>query len=98
MVTETQLSAVEALGVALSVQAPTTTMGECQEQAPGMLEHLRAMGFDVVPSGRLAEATELLRNLCSPEWHDCECDVHEAARYWLAGGRLSPALISDTDR
>ena len=42
-----ELTAVQALGVALSVQAGTLTMDECQERAPAMLEHLRAMGWDV---------------------------------------------------
>ncbi len=46
---ESGLSAVQALGVALSVQAETMVMGEAQDRAPSMLEHLRAMGFDVTP-------------------------------------------------
>ena len=42
-----ELTAVQALGVALSVQAGTLTMDECQERAPAMLEHLRAMGWEL---------------------------------------------------
>lgn len=41
------ITATQALGVALSVQAETMTMGEAQERAPAMLDHLRRMGFDV---------------------------------------------------
>ena len=42
------ITAVQALGVALSIPAGTMTMGECQDAAPAMLEHLQAMGFDIV--------------------------------------------------
>jgi hypothetical protein len=35
------------------------------------------------PRSRL-DPISLLRDLVSPEWHDCTCDVHEAARYYLA--------------
>ena len=45
------LTPTQALGVALSVQAGTMEMGEAQERAPAMLEHLRAMGFDVIAQG-----------------------------------------------
>lgn len=60
MNTDTELMIVltptQALGVALSIPAGTMTMGDCQEAAPEMLAHLNAMGFDVVPTVRLATA------------------------------------------
>ena len=58
MVTETELTAVQALGVALSIPAGTMTMGECQDAAPAMLEHLRAMGYDVTPLRLLAQGSD----------------------------------------
>lgn len=46
------LTATQALGVALTVPASSMTMGECQAAAPVMLDHLRAMGYDVMPLAR----------------------------------------------
>jgi hypothetical protein len=41
------LTAEKAVGVALSIPMSTTTMDECQRLAPGVVEHLRRMGFEV---------------------------------------------------
>jgi len=37
-----------ALAAALSVAVPTMLMGEAMDLAPGMVDHLRAQGFDVL--------------------------------------------------
>ena len=52
------ITAVQALGVALSIPAGTMTMGECQDAAPAMLEHLQAMGFDIVRRDLLCALVE----------------------------------------
>ena len=39
------LTPEQALGVALSVAAPTMVMGDAQAAAPDMLAHLNAMGY-----------------------------------------------------
>ena len=60
------ITAVQALGVALSIPAGTMTMGECQDAAPAMLEHLQAMGFDIVQrdmARALAESEKRVRVL-----------------------------------
>jgi methylmalonyl-CoA mutase cobalamin-binding subunit len=37
-----------ALAAALSVAVPSMIAGDAMEKAPGMIDHLRAQGFDVV--------------------------------------------------
>lgn len=42
------LTPTQALGVALSCAVPGMEMGDCQELAVGMIEHLKNMGFVIV--------------------------------------------------
>lgn len=43
------LTAVQAVGVALSIPMGRTPMHKCQELAPKVVRHLMAMGFVVTP-------------------------------------------------
>lgn len=38
-----------ALAAALSVAVPDMIAGDAMDKAPGMIDHLRAIGFDVLP-------------------------------------------------
>lgn len=63
------------------------------EWASHLLAYLHASGWSLARAGERdldgawQEAEAALPEgwtLGSPEWHDCTCDVHEAARYYLA--------------
>lgn len=45
---ELSLTPTQALGVALSCAVPGMEMGDCQELAVGMIEHLKNMGFNII--------------------------------------------------
>lgn len=50
------LSAAEAMGVAISIPMSGTSMGRCQELAPGVLDHLAKLGYQLVNAGAMLEA------------------------------------------
>ena len=77
------ITAVQALGVALSIPAGTMTMGECQDAAPAMLEHLQAMGFDIVQrdmARALAESEE--RAELGDAWAAAEAALPEGFSFY----------------
>ena len=85
------LTPTQALGVALSVQAGSMVMGEAQDRAPDMLDHLQRMGFTVVPFAALdrAEAVVVAADKVHAAW--VESWGTELA---LALGRLHLAFLA----
>gem|GEM_PF-2160498 len=65
------LTPEQALGVALSVAAPTMVMGDAQAAAPDMLAHLNAMGYTLAapePSDLIHEAWGVIANAGGGDW------------------------------
>jgi len=94
------LTPEQALGVALSVAAPTTSMGDAQAAAPDMLAHLNAMGYTVAtlanPAGGVFwdETAHEVTRATPATWIDLAADIRAVdGNHDLGAGSLAHALI-----